>query len=70
MTDIELLKNAIDSLNNIMLPVGMRQQIEQIGIVSHNLQLLLNAIEESVRKKQEEEQIADEMKAEIEGEEN
>lgn len=54
MTDIELLKNAIDILNNIMLPVGMRQQIEQIGGVAHNLQLLLNAIQENMQKKEEE----------------
>ena len=52
MTDIELLKDAIGTLNGIMLPVGMKAQIDQIGAVAYNLQQLLNAIEANIKKAQ------------------
>lgn len=56
MTDIELLKDAIGTLNGIMLPVGLKTQIDQIGAVAYNLQQLLNAIEANIEKARKEQE--------------
>lgn len=55
MTDIDILQNSINQLNNIAIPIAF---VESIGVpiarVSQQLNLLLNTILEQIHKEKEE----------------